>query len=152
MWVRGPSPPESPEADNVKRLLKSCLISTPTAGQTRSEAIRAGAICDGQCAEEQEAIGGQLWQSEAQPVDGLDSTIQLTLVAAVPARKKTTRQAKKTAYGCVAWTRAVAAAATIPAGVSEFRRKARVTSRAVIGTATDAFIAGELLISRRPFV
>jgi hypothetical protein len=66
--------------------------------------------------------------------------VELTLVTAVPDRKKTVSRAKNTLQGWIAWTTAVAAAVTIPNGVRELRDHARYTRAAVAGTATRGFI------------
>jgi hypothetical protein len=63
-----------------------------------------------------------------------------TFVTAVPARKKTTRRAKKTLHGWIACATAVSAATTIPSGVRDFRDQALYTSARVAGTAIHGFI------------
>ena len=51
--------------------------------------------------------------------------LHFTFVTVVPPKKKTTRSAKKTLQGCIAWTVAVAAAVAIPMGVKDSRDQAR---------------------------
>lgn len=64
----------------------------------------------------------------------------LTLVTAVPARKKTANNVKNTLHGCIACTTAVTKAVKMPAGVSDFLEYARYTRAAIAGTAMTGFI------------
>lgn len=71
---------------------------------------------------------------------GIQIELYHAFVALVPARKNIISNAKGRLHGCTAWATAVRAAATMPAGVRDWRDHARYTKARVAGTATMAFI------------